>query len=260
MPLMVPERLLRRGLIAIALVGLILGSLSWATGRNDLAQWCWVGGTIPVLIGLLVSMVRDLLSGRMGVDSIALVSMSAAIVLGQALAGIVIAIMYAGGNLLEDIAVARAERDLKSLIDRAPRVAHRRSASIIEEISVEQVVVGDNILVKAGEIVPVDGIITSQRAIIDEAALSGEPIPVSRQAGALARSGALNAGAMHSKFALLLPPRKVHTQALSEWSLPRRPQSRPSSEWRTDMRCCYCRSQCWSQARRGFFPAMPYGD
>lgn len=188
------ERLFRRALIAIALSGLILGLVAWATGRGDLAKWCWAGGTIPVVIGLLFSMVRDFLAGRMGVDSVAFVSMSGALALGQDLAGIVVAIMYAGGNLLEDIAVARAERDLRSLIDRAPRIAHRRIDSAIEDVPIEQVAVGDDILVRAGEIIPVDGIITSQFATIDEAALTGEPIPVSRQASELARSGSLNAG------------------------------------------------------------------
>jgi heavy metal translocating P-type ATPase len=139
-------------------------------------------------------MMRDFLAGRMGVDSVAFVSMSGALVLGQNLAGIVVAIMYAGGNLLEDIAVARAERDLRSLIDRAPRIAHRRADSAIADVPIEQVAVGDDILVRAGEVVPVDGLITSQLAMIDEAALTGEPIPVSRQAGELARSGSLNAG------------------------------------------------------------------
>ncbi len=188
------ERLFRRALIAIALSGLIFGLVAWATGRGDLAKWCWAGGTIPVVIGLLFSMVRDFLAGRMGVDSVAFVSMSGALALGQDLAGIVVAIMYAGGNLLEDIAVARAERDLRSLIDRAPRIAHRRIDSAIEDVPIEQVAVGDDILVRAGEIIPVDGIITSQFATIDEAALTGEPIPVSRQASELARSGSLNAG------------------------------------------------------------------
>jgi P-type E1-E2 ATPase len=120
--------------------------------------------------------------------------MSGALVLGQNLAGIVVAIMYAGGDLLEDFAVARAERDLRSLIDRAPRIAHRRAELTIEDVPIEQVAVGDDILVRAGEVVPVDGLITSQLAMIDEAALTGEPIPVSRQAGELARSGSLNAG------------------------------------------------------------------
>ena len=130
----------------------------------------------------------------MGVDSIALVSMSGAVVLGEAVAGIVIAIMYAGGNVLEDIAVARAERDLRSLIDRAPRIAHRRAGSMITDTPIEQVEVGDVVLVRGGEVVPVDGVITSHAATIDESALSGEPIPVSRQAGEQARSGSVNAG------------------------------------------------------------------
>jgi heavy metal translocating P-type ATPase len=184
----------RRALIAIALGGLVSGAVAWANGLSDLANWCWAAGTLPVVIGLLISMIRDFLAGRMGVDSVAFVSMSGALVLGQNLAGIVIAIMYAGGNLLEDIAVARAERDLRSLIDRAPRIAHRRADSAIEDVPIEQVAVGDDILVRAGEVVPVDGLITSQLAMIDEAALTGEPIPVSRQAGELARSGSLNAG------------------------------------------------------------------
>ena len=188
------ERMFRRALIAIALGGLVSGAVAWANGLSDVANWCWAAGTLPVVIGLLISMIRDFLAGRMGVDSVAFVSMSGALVLGQNLAGIVIAIMYAGGNLLEDIAVARAERDLRSLIDRAPRIAHRRADSAIEDVPIEQVAVGDDILVRAGEVVPVDGLITSQLAMIDEAALTGEPIPVSRQAGELARSGSLNAG------------------------------------------------------------------
>ena len=114
------ERFLRRALIVIALGGLIFGLLAWAAGRADVANWIWAAGTAPVVIGLLVSMIRDLLAGRMGVDAIAFVSMSAALVLGENLAGAVVAVMYAGGNVLEDFAVARAERDLKSLIDRAP--------------------------------------------------------------------------------------------------------------------------------------------
>ncbi len=139
-------------------------------------------------------MTRDLLAGRLGVDAIAFLSMSGALVLGETLAGIVVAIMYAGGNVLEDLAVARAERDLKSLIDRAPRIAHRRSASLVEDVPIERISVGDEILVRAGEIIPVDGVIASQAAMIDEAALTGEPIPVLRRTGDFVRSGSLNAG------------------------------------------------------------------
>src|SRR5271169_1950057 len=137
------ERLLRRALFVIAVAGLLLGLLAWGWGGSDLADWCWAGGTAPVVIGLLVSMIRDFLAGRLGVDAVAFVSMSGALVLGQNLAGIVIAIMYSGGNLLEDFAFARAARDLRSLIDRTPKIAHRRMASIIEDVPIEQIAVGD---------------------------------------------------------------------------------------------------------------------
>ena len=190
---LVSQRLFRRALITISVAGLFSGVMAWWIGRTDVANWCWAAGTFPVVIGLLISMIRDFLAGRVGVDSIAFVSMAGALLLGQNLAGIVIAIMYAGGNFLEDIAVARAERDLKSLIDRAPRIAHRRKDAIIEDIPIEQVAIGDVILVRAGEVIPVDGLISSEPAVIDEAALTGEPIPVSRRAGELARSGSINA-------------------------------------------------------------------
>ena len=71
------ERLLRRALIVIALSGLVLGLLAWAIGRGTLANWIWAAGTAPVVVGLLVSMIRDFLAGRMGVDAVAFVSMSA---------------------------------------------------------------------------------------------------------------------------------------------------------------------------------------
>src|SRR5271169_5232978 len=188
------ERAFRRGLIVVALAALATGLAMWGLGHATAASWIWAFGTIPVAAGLAVSMTRDFLAGRVGVDAIALVSMSAALLLGETLAGVVVAVMYAGGNVLEDFAVARAERDLKSLVDRAPRVAHRRSERGVEDIAVEQVAVGDAILVRAGEIIPIDGVITSAGAVIDESALTGEPIPVSRGKGEPVLSGTLNAG------------------------------------------------------------------
>src|SRR6516165_5551752 len=131
------ERLLRRALVVLAVAALVLGLIAWALGHNDLANWCWAGGTVPVVLGLLVSMIRDFLAGRLGVDAVAFVSMSGALLLGQNLAGVVVAVMYAGGNILEDFAVARAERDLRSLIDRAPKIAHRRIGSAVQDVPVE---------------------------------------------------------------------------------------------------------------------------
>jgi len=188
------ERALRRALILFALAALALGLVMGGFGRAGEAQWIWAIGTLPVVLVLLVSIVRDFMVGRMGVDAVAFVSMSAALALGETLAGAVVAVMYAGGAVLEDFAVARAERDLRSLVDRAPRVAHRLAGGAIEDVPVERVAVGDAILVQAGEIVPVDGVVASQTAMLDESALTGEPIPVGRSEGQPVRSGSLNAG------------------------------------------------------------------
>ncbi|WP_158668900.1 heavy metal translocating P-type ATPase [Bradyrhizobium guangdongense] len=188
------ERVLRWTLVAIAISGLTAGILARAAGRPDLADVAWALGTAPVIGGLAVSIARDLLGGRLGVDAIALLSMSAALALGQPLAGAVVALMYSGGNVLEDIAIARAERDLRSLVDRAPRQAHRRNNERIEEVPIEEVAVGDELLVRAGEIVPVDGIVGSVSATIDESAVTGEPIPVEKTRGSAVLSGSLNAG------------------------------------------------------------------
>ncbi|UEM13769.1 heavy metal translocating P-type ATPase [Bradyrhizobium barranii subsp. barranii] len=188
------ERVLRWALVAIAIAGLTAGILARAAGRPDLAGLAWAIGTAPVIGGLAVSIVRDLLSGRLGVDAIALLSMSAALALGQPLAGAVVALMYSGGNVLEDIAVARAERDLRSLVDRAPRQAHRKSGERIEDVPVDAISVGEGLLVRAGEIIPVDGIVGSALATIDESAVTGEPIPVEKARGSAVLSGSLNAG------------------------------------------------------------------
>ena len=195
---MISERFLGRLLFATALSGLAGGLVSWQIGAPQAASWIWGAATLPVLLSLIVSMTRALLAGRMGVDAVALLSMAAALALGETLAGVVVAVMYAGGNVLEDFAVSRAERNLKSLTDRAPRIAHRYTGGSLVDIEVEQVAAHDRLLVRTGEIVPVDGVIletgAEAMAVIDESALTGEPIPVERHAGEPVRSGAVNAG------------------------------------------------------------------
>ena len=191
---MINERLARRSLILIALLGLTLGGAAVLAGRPATAGWIWTATTVPVLIALAISIVRDLMAKRMGVDAVAFLAMSAALILDQSLAAIVVAIMYTGGTVLEDYAVARAERNMKSLVDRTPRLAHRRIDQAVEDVDIRGVKIGDAILIRAGEIIPVDGLIASPVAVLDEAALTGEPIPVMRQVGESARSGTLNAG------------------------------------------------------------------
>ena len=81
------DRLMPRALIAIALTALCAGGVAWALGRPELANWVWAAGVVPVIAGLTVSIVRDLLAGRFGVDAVALLSMVGALALWQNLAG-----------------------------------------------------------------------------------------------------------------------------------------------------------------------------
>ena len=189
------ESVLRRALLIIAVLGLALGLGVW---RNDInivsPDAIWTAATLPVVATLAISILRDFWIGRIGVDAIALVSMSAALLLGQALAAVVVAIMYAGGTVLEDLARGRAERNLRALTDRAPRVAHRKSAHGTETVPIDQVTVGDELLVRAGELLPVDGILIDASAQLDESTVTGEPLPERRGAGDALRSGTVNAG------------------------------------------------------------------
>jgi cation transport ATPase len=246
---MLNERLARQALMAIVLLGLTAGLAASFAGRSGVARWIWAAATIPVAASLAVSIIRDLLSGRAGVDAVAFVSMTAALALGETLAGAVIAVMYAGGGALEDFAVGRDERELKSLVDRAPRFAHRRAGDSFEDAPIDQVSVGDAILVRAGEILHVDGLITGSGALLDESALTGEPMPVSRRAGEAARSGVVNAGETF-EMRLRRPRAKAPMQPSLASSRRRKPPRRHSSASRIA-------TPCFSGLRRSRWLAPP---
>jgi len=199
-------------IIAGVTLSAIAGGVALAVAGQDLAaRVVWGAAIVLALIPLTIAVVRDLLRGRAGVDVIALLAMGGALVLGQELAGAVIALMLAGGNALEEAAGRRARRDLTKLLERAPRIAHRREAGALVEVDVEALVPGDVIVVRPGEVVPVDGRVEEGEAVLDEAALTGESLPVTRRAGEPVRSGTLCAG---GAFAL----RAEHAAADSAYS------------------------------------------
>jgi heavy metal translocating P-type ATPase len=130
-----------------------------------------------------------------GVDAIALIAIGGALLLGEYLAGAIVALMLSGGNALEDYAQGRAGRELRALIDRAPRIGHRREGGRIDHVPVDELRVGDVVVVRAGEVVPVDGVIAdAHEAVIDTSALTGEPLPVAIHPGGEVLSGTTNAG------------------------------------------------------------------
>src|SRR4051794_3143474 len=183
-----------RFVAAGVLAALAAGGVLAVAGSTVAADAVWAAGTTLALVPLTLAVARTLRAGRAGVDVIALLAMAGALALGQELAGAVIALMLAGGNALEAAAGQRARRDLTKLLERAPRIAHRRDDGMLVEVPVDALVPGDVVIVRPGEVVPVDGRVQEGEAVLDEAALTGESLPVTRGAGEPARSGTLCAG------------------------------------------------------------------
>ena len=154
----------------------------------------WALTTVAILAPLALTVLADLRHSQLGVDIIALLAMVGSLALGEYLAGAVIALMLSGGQALEAFAGARARRELSALVERAPREAHRYEDGQLTSPPLEDVRPGDLLLVKPGEIVPVDGLVQGDTAVLDESALTGESRPVERAAGELARSGTVNGG------------------------------------------------------------------
>ena len=169
-------------------------ALLWLLGEESRADVAWAVGAIVVLVPLVVSTARSLLRGDVGVDAIALVAIVWALALGQFLAAAIVALMMSGGAALESWAAGRARRELRLLVTRAPRVAHRYVDGSLEEVEVEALQPGDIVSVRAGEIVPTDGSVASQEALLDESALTGEALPVTIARYGHVRSGTANAG------------------------------------------------------------------
>lgn len=181
-------------LLCIALAGLVGGlALSWA-GQAELATWVWIAGVGPVLAALIVDIVVSIRDGEVGLDIVAALSMSAALVFGETLAAAVVAVMYSGGAFLESYAEGRARRDMSDLLSRVPRTATRYRGDTLEDVPLEAISIGDRLLIRQGDVVPVDGRIVDRAAFLDTSALTGESLPVRLAVGADAMSGSTNAG------------------------------------------------------------------
>jgi heavy metal translocating P-type ATPase len=181
--------------LVLAVLGIGIGGALWFLDHDDAAMWFWFVTTAIGIAAILWEVLSEILRRRPGVDVIALLAMVGALALEQYLAGAVIAFMLATGRTLEDVADTRAHRELSALLERAPRTAHRYESGSLTSVPVERVRPGDLLLVKKGEVVPVDGILGSTTGVLDESALTGESRPVERGEGEQVRSGAVNAGA-----------------------------------------------------------------
>lgn len=182
-------------LATLAVGALLAGGLAHLAGSGRLGDDIWRGTVALLSFELAVEVVRTIVSERhMGVDTIALVAMVGSLALGEELAGLIVGIMFTGGSTLEEVASSRARRELTALVQRAPRVAQRKLDGRIQEVPVEQVQTGEVLVVRTGEVIPVDGTVLSSEAVVDTSALSGEPLPVTVRQGMPVLSGASNAG------------------------------------------------------------------
>lgn len=190
--------------LVVALVGLIL----LATPASDLAPRIVGGYALLIAAWEAVGMIRKLLRGFAGLDILAVTAITAAVLVGEPWAALVVVLMLTGGAALEDYAENRSKRELTALLRKAPQQATRIVSTTdptgqttdladetLEEIPVEEVAIGDLLLIRPGALVPVDSILVSEHAVFDESSLTGESLPVERAAGEKLASGAINGAA-----------------------------------------------------------------
>ncbi len=182
-------------LAAVAVIAIAVGAVLHLTGSDEAGRQVWRAAVALLALELFVEVLRSWIVDRsLGVDTIALVAMVGALALDEALAGVVVGLMFTGGAALEAAATHRARRELTRLVARAPRMAHVRAGDAITEVPVADLVPGDIVVVRAGEVIPVDGLLVSDEATIDTSTLTGEPLPVTLEYGDPVLSGTANAG------------------------------------------------------------------
>ena len=188
--------------LLVALIGLALV----ATPASESASWIVGAYALVIAAWEAVSMIRQLIRGHAGLDILAVTAITAAVLVGEPWAALVVVLMLTGGAALEDYAENRSKRELTALLRKAPQQATRILASSVvgtgthehiseattEEVPVEEVEVGELLLVRPGALVPVDSILVSEHAVFDESSLTGESLPVERDAGEKVSSGAVN--------------------------------------------------------------------
>lgn len=184
----------KTAILLLAVIGLIAGLAFYFAGRRDIANIVWFAGVVPALAALTVEILRSIGRGEVGLDIVAALSMTAALVFGETLAAAVVAVMYSGGTFLESFAEGRARHEMHDLLSRVPRTATRHRNGGLEDIPLEEIAPGDRLLIRQGDVVPVDGTVASDAAFVDTSALTGESLPVRLARGAEAMSGSTNAG------------------------------------------------------------------
>ncbi len=181
--------------LLVALAGWGLESAPWEFA----AQFAVSAFALAIAVTKAWGMVRALLAGQIGLDVLAVTAIVATVAVSEYWASLVIVLMLTGGEALEDYAEGRAERELSSILEHVPQVAHRLATDgSIEDVPVDSVVVGDRLVVRPSEVVPVDATLSSEAGSFDESSLTGESLPSEKGKGDSVMSGSINgSGAIH---------------------------------------------------------------
>lgn len=207
-------------LVATTLLVGVVGLVLLATPARAAAPWVVGAYALGIAAWEAVQMVRSIIRGNFGLDILAVTAITAAVLVGEPWAALVVVLMLTGGEALEHYAENRSKRELVALLDRAPRTATRVIGAAVgdakldwvfsaagttgtvtevippterlEEVPVDGIVIGDTLLVRPGEVVPVDAILLTAEASFDESSLTGESLPVERTHGELIASGVVN--------------------------------------------------------------------
>ena len=180
----------------IALLGLAAGSIAWLLGQSEAANWVWFAVLVVAGAPLVWQTLRGMLRGEFASDVVAMLAIVTAVAMFEPFAGLLVTLMQSGGEALDDFGFRRASSSLEALIARAPRTARRKSGDTLEDIAAGDVLVGDVLVVRPGELVPVDGTMLSEEAEVDESALTGEPLAHAKKQGDNLMSGSVNGNAM----------------------------------------------------------------
>lgn len=188
-------------LVAATLLVGVLGLVLWASGQPTAARLALSAYTLVVAAMQLRGMVEDIRTGHWGIDILAVTAIVSTVMVGEHWAALVIVLMLTGGEALEDYAAGRSRRELTALLARAPQTAHLVSPDgTVSDVPIGEVEVGIELLIKPGELVPVDATLLSELASLDESSLTGESLPVERMAGDPLLSGAVNGpAAVHAR-------------------------------------------------------------
>ena len=199
---------------------------------THLPRWAYLGPLVLALavggIPILVTLAKKLWLREFGSDLLAGISIVASVAMGQYLVGAIIVLMLSGGAALEQFASRRASSVLDALAKRMPQVAHRQRGTSVEDIKLDQIQIGDHVVVLPHEICPVDGVVVEGHGVMDESYLTGEPFEISKTPGSNVLSGAINGDMALTIEAekLAVDSRYAKIMQVMEQSQDKRPQLR----------------------------------